>query len=79
MSVLDRTAFAGFHVANQLLMDVGRRIQLTPTKHDQAVTHFEALCAYVDRPGSPLENRVVRCYGSGQPLSFKQPLPYPST
>jgi hypothetical protein len=65
MGIEDRSAFSGFQVANQLLMDVARRIQLTPTKHDQAVTHFNSLCEYVDRVGSPLEGLVVRCYGTG--------------
>jgi hypothetical protein len=48
-----------------LLMDVARRIQLTKTKHEAAETNFRALCQYVDREGSPLEDRVVECYPSG--------------
>lgn len=40
-----------------LLMDVARRIQLTKTKHKLAETNFGALCEYVDREGSPLENK----------------------
>jgi Second Messenger Oligonucleotide or Dinucleotide Synthetase domain len=48
-----------------LLMDVARRVQLTKTMHDAAETNFRALCKYVDRLGSPLENRVVECYPSG--------------
>lgn len=48
-----------------LLMDVARRIQLTRTKHETAETNFRALCNYVDREGSPLENRVIECYPSG--------------
>ena len=31
-----------------LLMDVARRIQLTPTKHEAAETNFRALCNYVE-------------------------------
>lgn len=48
-----------------LLMDVARRIQLTKTKHEAAETNFRALCQYVDREGSPLENKVLECYPSG--------------
>jgi hypothetical protein len=48
-----------------LLMDVARRIQLTKTKHEIAETNFRALCQYVDREGSPLENKVIECYPSG--------------
>jgi hypothetical protein len=48
-----------------MLMDVARRIQLTKTKHELAETNFRALCDYVDREGSPLENKVIECYPSG--------------
>jgi hypothetical protein len=46
-------------------MDVARRIQLSKTKHEAAETNFRALCQYVDREGSPLEDRVIECYPSG--------------
>lgn len=52
-------------VVDGLLMDVAQRIQLSRTKHDEAERHYRALCAHVDRPGSPLEGRVVECYPSG--------------
>jgi len=48
-----------------LLMDVARRIQLTPTKHAAAEQNFKALCSYIDRSGSPLQGRVIECYPSG--------------
>jgi hypothetical protein len=48
-----------------MLMDIARKVQLTPTKHDEAQRHFEALCSHVDRPGSPLEGVVVMCYPGG--------------
>lgn len=51
--------------ADALLMDVARRVQLSPTKHEEADKHFRALCAYVDRPGSPLEGLVLACYPGG--------------
>lgn len=51
--------------ADAMLMDVARRVQLSPTKHDEAQRHHEALCHYVDRPGSPLEGLVIACYPGG--------------
>ncbi len=51
--------------ADALLMDVARRVQLSPTKHDEADQHFQALCRHVDRSGSPLEGKVVACYPGG--------------
>lgn len=51
--------------ADALLMDVARRIQLSPTKHDEAEQHYQALCAYVDRPDSALHEKVVACYPGG--------------
>jgi hypothetical protein len=51
--------------ADALLMDVARRVQLSPTKHAEADKHYVALCAWVDRPGSPLEGKVVSCYPGG--------------
>jgi hypothetical protein len=48
-----------------LMMDVGRRIQLSKTKHAVAEQNFGALCRYVDREGSPLEGKVIECYPSG--------------
>src|SRR6185369_2802540 len=51
--------------ADALLMDVARRIQLTPTKHEIATRNFRALCEHVDREESPLHGRVVECYPSG--------------
>lgn len=51
--------------ADAMLMDVARRVQLSPTKHDEAQRHHQALCKYVDRPGSPLAGLVVACYPGG--------------
>jgi hypothetical protein len=48
-----------------LLMDVARRIQLSPTKHDIAERNFRALCQHVDREDSPLAGKVLQCYPSG--------------
>ncbi|WIA56689.1 hypothetical protein N6H05_02380 [Sphingobium sp. WTD-1] len=51
--------------ADALLMDVARRVQLSPTKHGEAEKHYHALCNWVDRSGSPLEGKVVTCYPGG--------------
>lgn len=51
--------------ADALLMDVVRRIQLSPTKHDEAEQHYQALCTHVDRPESPLHGKVIACYPGG--------------
>jgi hypothetical protein len=51
--------------ADALLMDVARRLQLTPTRHETADQNFRALCKHVDRVGSPLHGLVIECYPSG--------------
>lgn len=51
--------------ADALLMDVARRVQLSPTKHAEADQHYHALCNHVDRPESPLHGLVIACYPSG--------------
>lgn len=48
-----------------MLMDIARRVQISPTKQGEAEQHFQALCAYVDRVGSPLESMVIACYPGG--------------
>ena len=48
-----------------LLVDVARRIQLSPGRHDIAERNFAALCRHVDREGSPLSGKVIQCYPSG--------------
>lgn len=51
--------------ADALLMDVAHRVQLPPTKHEEADQRYRALCQHVDRRGSPLEGKVVACYPGG--------------
>ncbi|WP_449253198.1 hypothetical protein [Brevundimonas naejangsanensis] len=65
MSLHDVSRFHAAAAAEELLIDVAQRLQLSPTKHATAVAHYEALCAHVDRPESPLAGRVVTCYPSG--------------
>jgi hypothetical protein len=52
-------------VADGLLIDTAQRIQLSPTKYEEARKHFIALCQYIDGPESPLYNLVAECYGGG--------------
>jgi hypothetical protein len=47
------------------VMDVARAIQITPTMQDEADRHFRGLAKHVDRPGSPLEDKVQEIYPSG--------------
>lgn len=65
MTVQDYASFKSITTAEALLIDVARKIQLSPTKHDKAEASYRALCDYVDRVGSPLEGLVVTCYPSG--------------
>src|SRR5688572_24523532 len=51
--------------ADGLLMDVARRIQLSPTKNAEADRRYHALCEHIDREGSPLAGQVLTCYPSG--------------
>jgi len=50
---------------NALLMDIARRLQLSPTRHKEAERHFNGLAAHVDREGSPLQDLVAEVYPSG--------------
>ena len=65
MAIIETAGFQSAETAEELLIDIAHRVQLSATKHDLAVGHYEALCKYVDRPGSPLEGLVVTCYPSG--------------
>jgi hypothetical protein len=51
--------------ADLLLLDVARRLQLPPSKNADAEKWYRALCAHVDRVGSPLEGKVLNCYAGG--------------
>lgn len=65
MSLHEVASYQSAVTAEQLLIDVAGRIQLSASKHQQAVVHYETLCNYVDRKGSPLEDKVITCYPSG--------------
>lgn len=53
------------NVQDYLLADVAVRIQLSPTKYDKAVERYEAINKYLDRPESPLHNRIEILYAQG--------------
>jgi len=52
-------------VADQLLMDVAYKIQLTPSDHGEATQNYLAVSSYVDGTGSLLEGKVILIYPSG--------------
>jgi hypothetical protein len=48
-----------------LLADIAVNVQLPPGLHEKATDRYEAVRKYVERPGSPLADRVVRFYPQG--------------
>lgn len=52
-------------VAEALLVGISARIQLPPSKYAIATERYEAVRSHIERPGSPLENRVDRFYPQG--------------
>lgn len=52
-------------VTDVLLLDVARKIQLTPTEYDQAVERYRAINDWLDREGSPLRGKVALMYPQG--------------
>lgn len=52
-------------VQDYLLADVAVRIQLSPTNYKKALERYEAINKYLDRPESPLHNRIEIFYAQG--------------
>lgn len=48
-----------------ILAEIALNIQLPPGLHGKAVDRYQAVCRYIDRPGSPLEGRVSSLYPQG--------------
>ena len=48
-----------------ILADIAINVQLPPGSHQFACERYEAVRRYIERPGSPLENRVIRFYPQG--------------
>lgn len=60
---LDRDPF--LHPLDAILADIAVNVQLPPGLHEKATDRYEAVRKYVERPGSPLADRVVRFYPQG--------------
>ena len=56
---------ANYSPLDILLADVAVRVQLTPTDYQTAIDHYEAISEWLDRPGSPLEGKVLEFYPQG--------------
>ncbi|MEQ1771586.1 MAG: nucleotidyltransferase [Devosia sp.] len=52
-------------ILERLLWDIGRKIQLPPSKHETAERQYRAITDHIDREGSPLEGLVEVAYPSG--------------
>lgn len=52
-------------LADALLNDIARRIQLSPTDYGVAVDHYEAVCAWLQRDESPISHVFSRLYPQG--------------
>lgn len=48
-----------------ILAEIAINLQLPPGLHATAVLRYDAVCRYIDRPGSPLEGRVSSFYPQG--------------
>ncbi|MEH3038544.1 MAG: nucleotidyltransferase [Sphingomonas paucimobilis] len=48
-----------------ILAEIAVNLQLPPGLHAKAVERYEAVCRYIDRPGSPLAGRVSSFYPQG--------------
>jgi hypothetical protein len=56
---------ANYSVLDVMLADIAIRIQLTPTDHQTAVEHFDAINEWMDRADSPLHGRIELFYPQG--------------
>jgi hypothetical protein len=53
------------NLLDALLADIAISLQLPPGLHAQASDRYEAARRHIERPGSPLEDRVLRFYPQG--------------
>ncbi|TCA26266.1 nucleotidyltransferase domain-containing protein [Rhizobium leguminosarum] len=56
---------AAFSPLDVLLADIAVRIQLTPTDHRLAVSHYHAIHQWLEREDSPLSGLIVSFYAQG--------------
>jgi hypothetical protein len=59
------TGRPNFQIADVLLKDIARRIQLSPTDYRIAVDHYEAVDEWLNRENSPLAPYMGRIYAQG--------------
>lgn len=52
-------------VIDGLLMDVARKVQLSPTDHRLAVERYRTINEWLDRDGSPMRGKVLLMYPQG--------------
>jgi len=52
-------------IADALLLEIAKRIQLSPTNYRLAVERYQTISDYLDREGSPLYGVVTRLYPQG--------------
>lgn len=48
-----------------LLLEIAKRVQLSPTNYKLAVERYQAISEYLDRDGSPLRGIIARLYPQG--------------
>ncbi len=53
------------HPLDSILADIAIAIQLPPGLHAKASDRYEAVRTFAERPGSPLEGRILRFYPQG--------------
>ena len=52
-------------MADEVLVDIAVKIQLSPTLHDKAVQHYEAVMRHLERDGSPIAENISAYYPQG--------------
>ena len=52
-------------MADEVLVDIAVKIQLSPTLHDKAVQHYEAVMRHLERPESPIAENIAAYYPQG--------------
>lgn len=62
---LQRPERSRIQIADVLLRDIARRVQLSPTDYRLAVGHYEAVDAFLNKEGNPLAPYMVRIYAQG--------------
>ena len=53
------------HYTDQLLAEIAARIQLSPSRHRQAVQRYETVAKWLERDGSLLQGNVSQMYPQG--------------